>query len=183
MQTIITGTRLELVEGDITEQDLDAIVNSASPDLLGGSGVDGAIHRKGGIQILNECIRIGGCPIGEAVITSGGRLKARYVIHTVGPVYEEGDDYKADLLVCAYRNSLRVAVEHKLKSVAFPSISTGAFHYPVEEAAPVAVQAIVEFLTKEEHELELVRLVMYPGNPFDIPSYGNALRELTKVDG
>ena len=178
MQVVIGNTRLELAEGDITEQETDAIVNAARPDLLGGSGVDDAIHHSGGIQILDECIRIGGCPVGEAVITTGGNLKARYVIHTVGPVYEEGDDYEAELLACCYENSLRVAVEHDVRSIAFPSISTGAFLYPVEEAAPVALQAIVDFLKNEEHDLELVRIVLYPEALLQLPSYQAAFREI-----
>ena len=122
--------KIELVQGDITRQETDAIVNAANTTLLGGGGVDGAIHRAGGPAILDECKKIGGCPTGEAVITTGGRLKARYVIHTVGPVYRGGGAREAELLAAAYRNSLRVAKEHGLSSAAFPSISTGAYGYP-----------------------------------------------------
>ena len=163
MRITIGKTLLELIEGDITEQDTDAVINAAHPDLLGGQGVDGAIHGKGGIAILDECIRAGGCPIGEAVITTGGRLKARYVIHTVGPVYEEGDEYEEDLLACAYESSLRLAVRNGLKSLAFPAISTGYFCYPMEAAAPVALRTVIGFLRNEVHDLSLVRFVLCAG--------------------
>jgi len=121
---------LELVEGDIIRQDTEAIVNAANTSLLGGGGVDGAIHRAGGPQILEECRKIGGCPTGEARISGGGRLAARWVIHTVGPIYRDGKHDEAELLASAYRNSLRLAGERGIRSVAFPSISTGAYGYP-----------------------------------------------------
>src|SRR5574342_29045 len=126
---------LELVEGDITQQDTEAMVNAANTSLLGGGGVDGAIHRAGGPQILEECKKIGGCPTGEARITTGGRLKARWVIHTVGPVYRDGRHREPELLANAHRNSLRLASEKGIKSVAFPSISSGSYGYPMSEAA------------------------------------------------
>lgn len=128
----IKKATLSLIEGDITKQDSDAIVNAANRSLRGGGGVDGAIHRAGGPKILEECIKIGGCETGEAVITTGGNLKTKYVIHTVGPVYRGGLRNEAGLLENAYKNSLKVASSKGLKSVAFPSISTGAYGYPME---------------------------------------------------
>jgi O-acetyl-ADP-ribose deacetylase (regulator of RNase III) len=157
---------LELVEGDITKQDTEAIVNAANNSLLGGGGVDGAIHRAGGPQILAECRKLGGCETGEAKITTGGRLPARYVIHTVGPVYwQEGAERCAELLASAYRRSLDVAAEHRVGSVAFPSISTGAYGYPIDEAASIALRAVIEYLTiREESSIRTVRFVLY-GKP------------------
>src|SRR5512134_254831 len=147
MQSVQIGTsRLELVEGDITKQDTEAIVNAANSSLLGGGGVDGAIHRAGGPQILEECRKIGGCPTGEARITTGGDLKAKWVIHTVGPVYRDGRHGEPELLAGAYRNSLAVAVEHGIATVAFPSISTGAYGYPFPEAARIALGTTMKFL-------------------------------------
>ncbi|QIN77861.1 O-acetyl-ADP-ribose deacetylase [Rubrobacter marinus] len=157
----VRGAVLELVQGDITDQETDAIVNAANARLAGGGGVDGAIHRAGGPRIMEECRRLGGCPTGEARITTGGELKARHVIHAVGPVYRGGASGEEHLLASAYRNSLRLAAEHGLESVAFPSLSTGAYGYPVQDAAEVALQAIVEFLENERHGLELVRFVLF----------------------
>jgi O-acetyl-ADP-ribose deacetylase (regulator of RNase III) len=154
---------LELVEGDITKQDTEAIVNAANNSLLGGGGVDGAIHRAGGPEILAECRKLGGCDTGDAKITTGGRLEARYVIHTVGPVYwREGAERAAELLASAYRRSLEVAAENGVRSVAFPSISTGAYGYPLDEAAPIALQTVIDYLaTQEEGGIDLVRFVLY----------------------
>jgi O-acetyl-ADP-ribose deacetylase (regulator of RNase III) len=154
---------LELVEGDITKQETEAIVNAANSSLLGGGGVDGAIHRAGGPQILDECRKIGGCPTGEARVTTGGRLPARWVIHTVGPVYRDGKHGEADLLAGAYRNSLRLASERGIKTVAFPSISTGAYGYPLAEAARIALTTAHDYL-KAHPEIELVRFVLF-GQP------------------
>ncbi|MFC2023269.1 O-acetyl-ADP-ribose deacetylase [Chloroflexota bacterium] len=138
---------LELVQGDITEQVVGAIVNAANTSLLGGGGVDGAIHRAGGPEILAECRELGGCATGDAKITTGGRLDARYVIHTVGPVFwTEGPERSAQLLASAYRRSLEVADEHQVRSVAFPSISTGAYGYPMEAAAVVALETVIDYL-------------------------------------
>jgi O-acetyl-ADP-ribose deacetylase (regulator of RNase III) len=156
----IGSSRLQLVEGDITRQDTEAIVNAANESLLGGGGVDGAIHRAGGPQILEECKKIGGCPTGEAQITTGGRLKARWVIHTVGPVYRDGKHREPELLAAAYRNSLRLASENGIKSVAFPSISTGAYGYPIAEAAEVALRTGIEYL-QGHPEIALVRFVLF----------------------
>ena len=163
MKVQIGGAVLELVEGDITEQDTDAIVNAANNSLLGGGGVDGAIHRAGGPDILAECRELGGCATGDAKITTGGRLPSRYVIHTVGPVYRrEGAARSERLLACAYQRSLEVAADHGLQSVSFPSISTGAYGYPLEEAAPVALRAVRDYLASQPASgLRLVRFVLY----------------------
>jgi len=160
MEIKINKSILSLVEGDITQQGTDAIVNAANKSLRGGGGVDGAIHRAGGPKILEECIKIGGCETGEAVITSGGNLKAKYVIHTVGPVYRDGLHNEPRLLENAYKNSLRLASSKGIKSIAFPSISTGAYGYPLEEAAGIALRTAVNYL-KEHDEIELVRFVLF----------------------
>jgi O-acetyl-ADP-ribose deacetylase len=158
--------------GDITNQDVNAIVNAANSSLLGGGGVDGAIHRIGGPQILEECREIRrsqfpqGLPTGEAVITTGGRLPARYVIHTVGPVYGQHDGREAELLASCYTNSLALAAGKDLASIAFPAISTGAFGYPLHEAAEVASQAIEEFLSIDEI-LKKVRLVFFKASDLE----------------
>ncbi|HID17441.1 TPA: O-acetyl-ADP-ribose deacetylase, partial [Candidatus Bathyarchaeota archaeon] len=155
MEIKIGKSVIKLIQGDITEQDVDAIVNAANPSLMGGGGVDGAIHRKGGPRILEECEKIrktrypNGLPTGGAVITSGGTLKAKYVIHTVGPIWKGGGAGEAKLLAKAYENSLRLAVKKGLKKVAFPAISTGAYGYPIEEASRVALKAIKEFLEED----------------------------------
>jgi O-acetyl-ADP-ribose deacetylase (regulator of RNase III) len=158
----IGKTRLRLVTGDIAEQDTDAVVTAAHWRLNKGTGTDGTIHSKGGPKVYEECRKIGGCPIGDAVITTGGNLKARYVIHAVGPVWRGGDEDEPKLLASAYRRSLHVAVENNLRSISFPSISTGAFAYPINLAAPVALKTIVEFLRRSEHNLDEVRMVLYP---------------------
>ena len=161
MRIVAIGTtRLELVEGDITRQDTEAIVNAANTTLLGGGGVDGAIHRAGGREILEECKKIGGCPTGEARITTGGRLKAQWVIHTVGPIYRDGNHREPELLASAYRNSLRLASERGIQSVAFPSISTGAYGYPMMDAARIAFRTVIEFL-QGHPEIRLVRFVLF----------------------
>jgi O-acetyl-ADP-ribose deacetylase len=156
----IGASTLELVEGDITKQDTEAIVNAANTSLLGGGGVDGAIHRAGGPQILEECRKIGGCPTGEARITTGGRLPAKWVIHTVGPVYRDGRHGEPELLSSAYRSSLRLASARGIKRVAFPSISTGAYGYPLAEAAHIALTTTVDHL-KAHPEITLVRFVLF----------------------
>src|SRR5712671_5006887 len=139
----IGKTLLRLVVGDIADQDTDAVVTAAHWRLNKGTGTDGTIHTKGGSQIYEECKKIGGCPIGDAVITTGGNLKARHVIHAVGPVWRNGDEDEPKLLASAYRRSLEVAVENKLSRISIPSISTGAFGYPLKLAAPVAIATIV----------------------------------------
>jgi len=177
MQIQINQSHLELVEGDITLQDTDAIVNAANPSLLGGGGVDGAIHRAGGPEILAECRTLGGCATGDAKITTGGRLLARRVIHTVGPVYWRlGAEQAAKLLTSAYCRSLEVAAEHNLRSVAFPSISTGAYGYPLDEAAPVALRAVIDYLGVHDGPIRLVRFVLYDRQAYQ--AYEQALAQL-----
>lgn len=167
MQFSVGSCRIELVGGDITEQETDAVVNAANTTLLGGGGVDGAIHRAGGPAILAECRSLGGCPTGEARITTGGKLKARYVIHTVGPVYRDGRHGEPELLASAYRRSLEVAAQHRLPSVAFPSISTGAYGYPIREAARIALGTVQGFL-RGGGEIELVRFVLFSENDLKV---------------
>ena len=139
---------IKVIKGDITQLDVDAIVNAANTTLLGGGGVDGAIHRAAGPELLEECRALGCCPTGEARITGGYNLKARHVIHTVGPVWHEGDQGEDDLLAGCYRNSLKLAEENGIASVAFPSISTGAYRFPMERTADIAVIEIRAFLTR-----------------------------------
>jgi len=160
MQVTIDGATLELVEGDITVQDTEAIVNAANRSLVGGGGVDGAIHRAGGPVILEECRKLGGCDTGDAKITPGGDLRAKHVIHTVGPVYRDGNSGEPELLASCYRRSLEVAVENGVRSVAFPSISTGAYRYPIDAAAKIAIETTIEFLHGTT-EIDLVRFVLY----------------------
>jgi len=158
--------RVIVTVGDITEQTTDAIVNAANSTLLGGSGVDGAIHSKGGRQIYNECYEIRqtlypkGLPTGKAVITSSGNLKTRFVIHTVGPVFGMNQGKDAELLSDSYKNSLSVAVENDLRTIAFPSISTGAFHFPKHEAARISSKTIKEFLASDD-KISEIRLVFF----------------------
>lgn len=160
MQVIVNKSKLTLIQGDITRQATDAIVNAANSSLMGGGGVDGAIHRAGGPAILEECKEIvarqGRLPTGKAVITTGGDLKAKHVIHTVGPIWHGGDRGEADLLASAYKESLTLAVTSGLKTVSFPSISTGAYGYPVDSAAEVALQTVVKFLEKKTPLQEVV---------------------------
>jgi O-acetyl-ADP-ribose deacetylase (regulator of RNase III) len=162
----INHTSLELIQGDITTLDVDAIVNAANNSLLGGGGVDGAIHRAAGPQLLAECRTLGGCATGEAKITQGYRLKARHVIHTVGPIYS-GTPRDAELLAAAVRNSLRLATEHHLKSIAFPAISTGVYGYPMAEAAHVILSTIVDCL-KDKTSLERVIVCLYDRRAFEV---------------
>jgi O-acetyl-ADP-ribose deacetylase (regulator of RNase III) len=162
----IQGTTLELIQADITTLDVDAIVNAANHSLLGGGGVDGAIHRAAGPQLLAECRTLGGCQTGEAKITQGYRLKARHVIHTVGPIYS-GTPRDAELLAAAVRNSLRLADEHRLTSIAFPAISTGAYGYPLHAAARVILSTIITYLQGDTH-LEHVSICLYDRHALNI---------------
>jgi len=174
MQVKIGPSVLELVEGDITRQDTEAIVNAANEQLRVGGGVDGAINRAGGPQIQEEARRIGRCPTGQAVITTGGNLKAKYVIHTVGPIYHGGQQGEEELLASAYRESLKVASERGIKSLAFPSLSTGVYGYPVPDAARVALSTVKDYLARHP-EIELVRFVLF-GKP-TYEAYAEALEE------
>ncbi len=180
MEREFGGRKLHLALGDITEERTDAIVNAANSSLLGGGGVDGAIHRAGGPAVLEECrairARQGECPAGQAVMTSGGRLAARYVIHTVGPVWRGGGRGEKALLASCYRNSLRLAAEKGLSSVAFPSISTGIYGYPVKEAAQAALAAVAEFLKEKDRAPALVRFVLFDEKTFR--AYRDALEAL-----
>ena len=155
---------IEFVRGDITEQEVDAIVNAANSSLLGGGGVDGAIHRAGGPEILAECRLLGGCETGDAKATTGGRLPARYVIHTVGPVWRGGTAGEAELLASCHRRSLEVARELGARSVAFPAISCGIFGYPPELAAPVAVQTVRD----HGRDLDVVRFVLFSDALYEV---------------
>jgi O-acetyl-ADP-ribose deacetylase len=171
MEFKVGNATLELIKGDITDLEADAIVNAANSTLLGGGGVDGAIHRKGGPRILEECKLIratewpDGLPTGKAVMTSGGNLKAKHVIHTVGPIWLGGFHVEAELLKQAYRNTLKLAVAKGLRTIAFPSISTGAYGYPVEEASRVALGTVKTFLEGED-KLERVIFVLFSERDF-----------------
>jgi O-acetyl-ADP-ribose deacetylase (regulator of RNase III) len=181
LQFRIRNVQVFIVKGDITEQSTDAVVNAANTSLMGGGGVDGAIHRKGGPVILEECKRIreqnwpNGLPTGRAVITKGGNLRARYVIHTVGPVWRGGNHGEAELLAEAYRNSIDLAVISGLRSVAFPSISTGAYNYPVEKAARIALQTVSETISRHSG-LEQVTFTLF--SEADLNTYVETAREL-----
>lgn len=176
MEIRINKGLLSLTEGDITMQDTEAIVNAANNTLRGGGGVDGAIHRGGGPRILEECIRIGGCETGEAVITTGGNLTARYVIHTVGPVYRDGAHNEAQLLENAYSNCLKLASSKGIKSIAFPSISTGAYRYPLEEAAEIALKTAVRYLNGHT-DIDVIRFVLFGRSALEV--YERVLKKLT----
>jgi len=165
---------LELVRGDITKQDTDAIVNAANARLAPGGGVAGAIHRAAGPSLWEECKTLGGCRTGEAKLTTGHALRATYIIHTVGPVYSGTSQDAEDLRAC-YRNSLRLADENGIRSVSFPAISTGAFGYPLEEAAQISLATVAEYI-KEETGLKLVRFVLYSQSAYD--AYRNVLASL-----
>jgi len=167
MEYRIHNARIELFQGDITGLQVDAIVNAANSRLAGGGGVDGAIHRAGGPAIMAACRTIGGCPTGEAVITTGGALAAKYVIHTVGPVYRGGSSGEQRLLQNAYANSLKLAEKHDLKSLAFPSISTGVYGYPIQEASKIAIRAVVDHV-QGQTILEKVVFVLFSAPDLEV---------------
>ncbi len=177
MKIQIGKATVELLQGDITRQDTDAIVNAANRSLLGGGGVDGAIHRAAGPQLLAECRTLGGCDTGDAKITKGYNLTARHVIHTVGPIYRSDGKRAPELLASCYRRSLEVASQNKLKSVAFPSISTGAYGYPLEEAAPIALKTVLDYL-KGHPDIHLARFVLFGQEAYD--AYEKALKDLSQ---
>ncbi len=178
MEANVNRTRVSMFQGDITKQATDAIVNAANSSLMGGGGVDGAIHRAGGPAVLGECRQIvarrGRLPTGHAAITTGGNLKARYVIHTVGPIWHGGSSNEAELLRSAYYECLKLATENELTSISFPSISTGAYGYPVGEAAKTAVNAVISFLKEEATSLREIVFVLFDSRTYQ--SYCSALR-------
>lgn len=177
MEANTKKSTLEIVQGDITQQDTVAIGNAANSALAGGGGVDGAIHRAGGPALMSELkARYQGCPTGSAVITGGGNLKAEFVIHAVGPRYS-GSPKDPDLLASAYRKSLELCTQNKISSVAFPSISTGIYGYPVKEASRIALKTVIDYL-KDHPEIKLVRFVLFDSNTFGV--YERTLKELTQ---
>jgi O-acetyl-ADP-ribose deacetylase (regulator of RNase III) len=176
MNVPIGQSVLELKRGDITREAADAIVNAANSSLLGGGGVDGAIHRAGGPKILAECRKLGGCEPGDAKITTGGNLPAKFVIHTVGPIWRGGGRREPEILASAYRRSLEVASANGLKTVAFPSISTGAYGYPIESAAKIALRTAADYL-KKHPEIARVTLVLF--SEADLKTYEKVLSQLS----
>ena len=179
-QKTVNQAKLSIVKGDITQQATDAIVNAANSSLMGGGGVDGAIHRAGGPAILAECKQIvsrqGRLPTGRAVLTTAGNLKAKYVIHTVGPIWHGGSKGEAELLESAYRQSLKLAADNHLASISFPSISTGAYGYPVDSASRVALETVVSFLRESVTTIKEVVFVLFDSRTFD--AYTSALRDI-----
>jgi O-acetyl-ADP-ribose deacetylase (regulator of RNase III) len=177
MKVNVQKSILEIVQGNITQQDTEAIGNAANSALAGGGGVDGAIHRAGGPTLMSELrAKYKGCPTGSAVITGGGNLKAKYVVHAVGPRYS-GSPKDPELLASAYRKSLELCSQNKISSIAFPSISTGIYGYPVEEASRIALKTVMDYL-KDHPEIKLVRFVLFDSRTYDV--YENALKELTQ---
>jgi O-acetyl-ADP-ribose deacetylase (regulator of RNase III) len=172
MELIINNTTIKIIKDDITLQKVDAIVNAANSSLMGGGGVDGAIHRAGGNKILEECKeiikKIKSLPTGEAVITSAGNMMAKYVIHTVGPVWYGGDKNEPKLLKNAYFNSLALGTKYNLKSIAFPSISTGVYGYPVRQAGEIAIKTTIDFLKNEKHSYNEVRFIVFSSNDYTV---------------
>lgn len=157
--------RFEIIQGDITKQNVDAIVNAANSSLLGGGGVDGVIHRAAGPELLEECRKLNGCKTGEAKITKGYKLPARWVIHTVGPVWRGGNNNEDSLLSACYKNSLKLAVENGVKTIIFPSISTGAYRFPIDRAAEIAIKEIKKFL-ETDARIEKVFMICYDENTY-----------------
>ena len=169
---------IHIVLGDITKQkDVEAIVNAAKPSLLGGGGVDGAIHRAAGPNLLEECKTLGGCETGEAKLTKGYKLPCKFVIHTVGPIYKDGQHHEPELLKLAYENSLKLAAEHLIQSVAFPCISTGIYGYPIEEATRIAIKTVVDFQKNSKNSFDFVRFVVFSES--DLKTYQEVIAEYT----
>lgn len=158
--------RIGVIQGDITKLEVDAIVNAANNSLLGGGGVDGAIHRGAGPELLEDCRKLNGCPTGQAKITKGYNLPAKWVIHTVGPVWRGGDSNEDELLAMCYRNSLSIAEDYGIKTIAFPSISTGVYHFPIKRASKIAFREVKEFL-KRNNTIEKVIFVCFSKNDYD----------------
>lgn len=173
------NTKINILLGDITEQNVDAIVNAANNTLLGGGGVDGAIHRKGGRIILEQCKKIGGCPTGEARITTAGNLPSKYVIHTVGPIYSGGKAGEEKLLYRAYINSLNLAADYNIKTISFPSISTGAYGYPIEKAVEVVLKATKDFIDSNDSVLE-INFVLFSDDNYRI--YAEYFKNNLKIE-
>jgi O-acetyl-ADP-ribose deacetylase (regulator of RNase III) len=167
---------IEIIEGDITKQEVDAIVNAANNSLLGGGGVDGAIHRAAGPELKAECINLGGCETGKAKITQGYKLPASFVIHTVGPIWRGGNANEDKLLASSYKSVLQIAVNYSIKTIAFPSISTGAYGFPLERAAAIAIKEIIDFLQTDE-SIEAIKIVCF--NEETKRAYENALHVAT----
>ena len=167
MNIKIKDTTVSIKMGDITKESVDAIVNAANSGLRGGGGVDGAIHRAGGPKIMEECRKIGSCPPGQAVITTGGNLPARFVIHTVGPIYRGGQNGEEEILKNAYLNSLTVASQNNIRSIAFPSISTGIYGYPIEKASQVVLKTCFHYL-EEHQDFEQVSFVLFSQRDYDV---------------
>lgn len=161
-------TKIIPIKQDITTMKVDAIVNSANRRLLGGGGVDGVIHRVAGEELYQACLKLNGCMEGEAKITEGFKLPAKWIIHTVGPIYDNENGRGADMLKSCYMMSLYLAVDHGIKTIAFPNISTGVYGYPIEEAAPIAIEAVKEFVESEDHQIEKVYFVSFKDKDFEI---------------
>jgi len=172
-------SRIELVHANIVDQDTDAVVNAANTSLLGGGGVDGAIHSAAGPDLLEECRNLGGAKTGEAKLTKGYNLRARYIIHAVGPVWRGGNRGEPDLLAACYRNSMMLAEGHGLRSIAFPSISTGVYLYPIEQASPIAIGTVLEALPNCPH-VECVRFVLFSDRDLDV--YHQAVENLQHTE-
>lgn len=168
---------IETVLGDITKQtDVEAIVNAANNSLLGGGGVDGAIHRAAGRELLAECRTLNGCETGEAKITSAYKLPCKYVIHTVGPIYRGGNSGEPQLLANAYKNSMKLALQNKIRTIAFPSISTGVYSYPLEEAAEIAIKTVNDFYLEHQNEFDCIRFVLFDARTKQ--AYNNAINKI-----
>jgi O-acetyl-ADP-ribose deacetylase (regulator of RNase III) len=169
---MLKNNQIQVISGDITKQSVDAIVNAANESLLGGGGVDGAIHHAAGEKLELACRKIhdekGGCKTGDAVITTGGKLPAKYVIHTVGPIWRNGTQQESDLLFRAYLNSLRLAAEHRIKTIAFPNISTGVFGFPKEKASKIAVSTVVDFLNNSKSPIRKVTFVCFDQENYNL---------------